>query len=72
MTTEQIIASNIIEARKQKGWTQEQAAEKIGIKRQALGKIEKAINSPTVATLDKISKAFEINIVELLKENHED
>lgn len=72
MTTMQIIASNITEARKRKGLTKEELAAKTGITRQYIGRIEKADTSITVDTLEKIANALEIDNVELLKENHED
>lgn len=66
--TNKIIASNISKARREKGLTQEQAAEKIGIKRQALTRIESGKHSTQTAMLFRISKALEVNISELLKD----
>lgn len=71
MTTEQIIASNITEARKQKGLTQEQLAEKIGIMRASLVRIESGKHSTRTTILFRISGALNINISELLKNVHQ-
>lgn len=72
MTAMQIIASNVKEARKRQGLTQQDLAEKTGLMRQHIGKIESGNKSITIITLEILAKALELDIVELLKENHED
>lgn len=72
MTAMQIIASNVKEARKRQGLTQQDLSEKTGLMRQHIGKIESGNKSITIITLETLAKALELDIVELLKENHED
>jgi transcriptional regulator with XRE-family HTH domain len=67
MTPEKIIASNIILARKEKGLTRAQLADKVGIFRQSIERIEKGEHSFKINTLIKISKALDISIYDLLK-----
>lgn len=52
--------------REAKGLTQEQVAEKIGISPSVYGDIERGENDPKLSKLQKIAKAFEIELSELV------
>ncbi|MCL2086964.1 MAG: helix-turn-helix domain-containing protein [Oscillospiraceae bacterium] len=61
-----IIAERIRIARKSKGFTQSQLAEKIGVQTAAVSKYEKGLVSPTFEQLQKIAAALEITISVLI------
>ena len=51
--------------RDQRNWTQEQLGEKAGLTYKYIGQIERAEVSPSLETLEKLSKAFGIGITKL-------
>jgi transcriptional regulator with XRE-family HTH domain len=53
--------------REEKGITQEQLAEKVGLSLDFIGKIEVAISKPSVDTIIKIIKALDIEPFEIFK-----
>lgn len=57
--------------RKEKGWSQEELSNKIGVSRQTISKWESAQTTPELNKLRELSKIFEISIDELVKENEE-
>jgi len=61
-----IIAERIRIARKSKGFTQSQLAEKIGVQTAAVSKYEKGLVSPTFEQLQKIAVALDITISVLI------
>ncbi|MBX9850125.1 MAG: LexA family transcriptional regulator [Cytophagaceae bacterium] len=63
------INANIKHLRKQKGLTQEQLAEKIGIKRSLLGAYEEGRAEPGLDYLIKISKIFDVSVDNLISED---
>lgn len=46
--------------------SQEQLAEMADLNRNTIGNIERGIASPTVDTLEKLSKAFKISVIDLM------
>ena len=46
--------------------SQEQLAELADLNRNTIGNIERGIASPTVDTLEKLSKAFNISVIDLI------
>ena len=52
--------------RKEKGFTQEDIADKINISPQAVSKWENDISSPDIQTLIKLSDIFEVSLDDLL------
>ena len=54
--------NKVRELRKQKGLTQEQLAEIIGVSRQTINAIEKEKFDPSLPTAFKMAKLFEISI----------
>lgn len=57
---------NLANLRKQKGWSQDDLANNFDLSRQAISKWENDQSKPDVENVQKISKAFGINIDELL------
>jgi len=60
------VAKRIKELRKIKKMTQETLAGKADLHPTLIGKIERAEINPTIASLQKIAKAFNISLAELL------
>lgn len=52
--------------RQEKGWTQEHLGERAGLTYKFIGQIERAEVSPTLDSLDKLAKAFDLTVSELL------
>jgi transcriptional regulator with XRE-family HTH domain len=50
-----------------RGWTQEIAAERCGLITRHYQKLESGKINATLATLERLSEAFEIDVVDLLK-----
>jgi len=55
------------EWRDRRGLTQEQLAEKAGISRGYLARLETARQDPKLSTLEKIAKALKVDVAKLLK-----
>lgn len=57
------LAAQFHALRKQRGWSQEELSAKTGIAQETISKIESAnFNSLTMKTLQKFSKAFDVNL----------
>ncbi len=54
--------------RQENNWSQEQLAERIGVKRLAVGKYESGQTKPSAETLQKISEVFGVSIDYLLSD----
>ncbi len=61
-----VVATNIVEIRKQKGITQEQLAHKANIDRSYMGYIENAKHNISVGMLERIAIALAVDIRELV------
>ena len=57
---------NLINLRRQKGWSQDDLANNLNISRQAISKWETDISKPDVDNLERISKIFSVTIDNLL------
>jgi len=57
------LISQLIEARIKKGLTQEQLADKIGTKQSAIARLESGNSNPSIAFLEKITKAVDSELV---------
>lgn len=66
-TIKEKIGKRIAELRKDKGLTQEQLAEKVGLDRTYIGYLEKGNRSPSVETANKIARALGVKINEVFK-----
>ena len=65
------IGENIKIHRKNKGLTQKQLADKIGVSEITVRRYEKNNNIPNVAIIDKFAAALEISVFELLDNNYD-
>lgn len=63
---EHTLAKKIVSKRKEKGWTQEELAELVGVSPQAVSKWENAQSCPDIQLLPKLAELFEISVDELL------
>ncbi|MFD0590928.1 helix-turn-helix domain-containing protein [Paenibacillus sp. GCM10027627] len=57
--------------RKNKGWSQEELAEKLFVSRQSISKWENGQNYPSIETIIKVSDLFGMTIDELLRSDEE-
>ena len=56
----------LMELRKQRGWSQEQLGAKIGVTRQTVSKWETGDTTPELAKLIELSSLFEISVDRLI------
>lgn len=61
------LAKRIKELRKKNGFTQDELAFRANIERSTLGNIETAQNDVTLTKVNRIAKAFDLTISDLLK-----
>ena len=61
------IANRLAKLRKEKGYSQEELAEKLGLSRQAVSKWERAESSPDTDTLICLAKLYNVSLDELLR-----
>lgn len=59
------LSGNIAKYRKQKGYTQEQLGEKLGVTNQTVSKWESAVSSPDVMILPEIADTLDITLEQL-------
>lgn len=68
MSTPENIARNLIQARKQKGLSQERLALASGVSIAQIKRIELAQTNVTVDLLNKLADALDVNVAELIKD----
>jgi transcriptional regulator with XRE-family HTH domain len=61
------MATRIKSLRERRGMTQEQLAEKAGVSRTYLARLETARQDPTLSTLEKLAKALGVKVGTLLE-----
>lgn len=61
-----IICKRIKEYRHEKGLTQEDLAEKVGVSRVYVGYVEQGRNTPSIEILGKIAKALRVKLSDLV------
>lgn len=61
------LGKRIRKIRKEKGFSQEELADKAKVHRTYMGKIERGESNPPIYTIFKISKALSVHIFELFK-----
>ncbi|MDE6752729.1 MAG: helix-turn-helix domain-containing protein [Eubacterium sp.] len=64
-----IFADKLIQLRKQKGWSQEELAEKMEVTRQSVSKWESAQSVPDIERILQLSDIFDVSLDYLLKED---
>lgn len=57
---------NVQKVRKERGFSQEQLAEKAGLHRTYIGMIERAEKNITLCNIEKVANALEVNIQSLI------
>ncbi|MFR2406428.1 MAG: helix-turn-helix domain-containing protein, partial [Eubacterium callanderi] len=57
----------LFQLRKQKGFSQETLAERMGVSRQAVSKWESGLSNPDINNLVFLSEIFEVSLDELIK-----
>ncbi|MBV7531778.1 LexA family transcriptional regulator [Chitinophaga sp. sic0106] len=62
-----VVCQNLKYLRKQKGWTQQEFADKLGIKRSLLGAYEEERAEPRTEVLEQVSDMFRVSIDDLLR-----
>ncbi|RAJ87562.1 helix-turn-helix protein [Chitinophaga dinghuensis] len=62
-----VVCQNLKYLRKQKGWTQQEFADKLGIKRSLLGAYEEERAEPRTEVLEQVSDMFRVTIDDLLR-----
>ncbi|MCM3708608.1 MULTISPECIES: helix-turn-helix domain-containing protein [Cytobacillus] len=66
-----IFAEKLKKERKEKGWSQEELAEKLYVSRQSVSKWENGQNYPSIEIIIKLSDLFGVTIDELLRSDGE-
>ena len=61
------IGFNLLKQRRLKGWTQEQLAERSGVSRSRISKMENGKENFNIESLILIAQSLEIDFIELLK-----
>jgi putative transcriptional regulator len=64
---EKLISNSVYTLRTQKGLTQEELAEKVGVTRQTIIAIEKGNYTPSVLLALKLAKVFKVSIEDIFK-----
>ncbi len=60
------LAQRIADARREKGLTQKELADKVGVSAQAVSKWERAIACPDISILDELASAVGLSVSDLL------
>lgn len=68
MEIQKRLAVRVKALRLAKGWSQEELAHQAGMHRTFVSQIERATKTSSIATVEKVARAFEITIGELLDE----
>lgn len=64
----EIVARNVRRIRMERGLSQEDLADLVGISRNYVGMIERQENSPTVVMIERLAKALKVDPVQLFEE----
>ncbi|MCR8559908.1 helix-turn-helix domain-containing protein [Mucilaginibacter sp. BJC16-A38] len=70
--TNKSVGKNIRTIRHQRGWSQEDVANKLGISIPAFSKIETGVTDINLSRLEQIANIYEVNVVNLLVLDAED
>ena len=63
----EIVARNLRQLRQERGLTQEELVDEVGINRNYVGMIERGESSPTVTMIERLSKALRIDPMVLFR-----
>lgn len=70
--TNKSVGKNIRTIRHQRGWSQEDVANKLGISIPAFSKIETGVTDINLSRLEQIANIYEVNVINLLALDAED
>ena len=65
-TIMQTVAANVKRIRKVKGLTQQALADRVGIQRVYVAKIEGGVKTPSLQMLEKLARALKVTVGELV------
>ncbi len=60
---EAYVAAQIKTKRKELGWSQQQLADRTGLQKSTIGRIDAGLNSPTIETVGLIAKELDMDII---------
>lgn len=63
----QRVAARVVELRQARGLSQEALAERTGLNRVTLARLERALHPPNLDTLDRIAGALRVKIADLVR-----
>lgn len=66
MDVRQRLAVNMKRLRKERGWSQETLADEAGLDRTYISGIERKVKNPTIAVVERVTKALECPLGSLL------
>jgi transcriptional regulator with XRE-family HTH domain len=66
-----IVAINVRRLRHDRGWTQEDLADRVGLSVRYLGQIERAQASMSITVLGRLADAFRVDAAELVRRSRE-
>lgn len=72
MDMRRLVGTNFARIRREKGWTQEQVAERSGFSQQYLSGLERGRRNPTIVSIYELAQALEVSYLELLTEQREE
>lgn len=71
MDMRRLVGTNFARIRREKGWTQEQVAERSGFSQQYISGLERCRRNPTIVSIYELAQALEVSYLELLTEKSE-
>lgn len=60
------LAANIIRLRKERGWSQEELADRAGLHRTYISGVERGVRNPTITVVARIAEALGVEAVYLM------
>ena len=66
MDMRKLVGDNCALLRREKGWTQEELAERSGLSQQYLSDLERGKRNPTIVTIHEIAQALGVSHVDLV------
>ena len=66
MEIRQRLAQNLRRLRTEKGWSQEEYADRAGIHRTYISDIERGAQNPTIMIVEKLAQALDVTAAELV------
>lgn len=66
MDMRKLVGQNTAKIRKDRGWTQEQLAEKSGLSQQYISGLENGLRNPTIVTVYELASALGVSHLDLL------